>query len=284
MNLPQNTINKINDLGKSLEFKKIKVFPKTVETSGKKRIFTIPNEYTKNKQKELYGLISKANIPQYVFSQKGYFFADKARYHLHDKYLVNIDIKNFYPSIHFKTIAKIYSDLKIQRDQILRLTFLTTFNQSLPLGFVTSPFLSNLIMNKIDSDIFNYSRRRRIKYSRYFDDITFSNNQGIPELFLKKIEKILKAKGFKINTNKTEFFGSSDIKKVLGLRLEENDVNITQEYLDKVITDIEDLGILINNGSDYKDFKLQVQGEVNFIRQIKLPTYINLTNKYPFLK
>ena len=268
----------------SLEPQKIKVFPKTIIISGKNRIFSIPNKYTKEKQREFLELISTINLPKYVFSQKGYFFADKAKYHLHDKYLINIDIKNFYPSIHFRNIAKIYSELGIQSDQISKITFLTTFNQHLPLGFVTSPFLCNLIMNKIDSDIFNCSCCRNIKYSRYFDDITFSCNKTIPDIFLKKIEKILTRKGFRLNPKKTEFFKPSDTKKVLGLILEGNDINISQDYLNKVITDIKDLEFLIKIGGDYKNFEMQVQGEINFVRQIKLPIYTYLIEKYPFLK
>lgn len=283
MKLPPKILNEINRLGKSFEPKKVRVSQKVIKTP-KERVINIPNRYLKEKQKELYKLLLSIKIPKFVFSQKGLFFADKARFHLGDKYLINIDIKGFYPSIHYQRIAKIFSNLGIKKSAVKKITFMTTYQNCLPQGFVTSPILSNFAMSSTDNDLIKYTKHRKIKYSRYVDDITFSSNQRMSASFLEKIIKIIKASGFRINKSKTEFFGPSDIKIVLGLRLEKDGINITDRYLEKVTSHLEELKVLAENDGDYQDLKPVVIGELNFIKQIKRSVLGELLEKYPFVK
>lgn len=282
MKLPQKILEEINELSFSLEPKKIKVSQKIIRTP-KKRVITIPNRYLKKKQKELYKRLLSIQIPKYVFSQRGSFFADKARFHLNDSYLINIDIKNFYPSIHYKRIANLFRNLGVKGEMIDKITFMTTYQNCLPQGFVTSPILSNFSMFNADSNLFKYAKCRKIKYSRYVDDMTFSANQKIRQPFLSKAVKILKASGFIINKGKTEFFGPQDTKIVLGLKLGKTGVNITNQYLEKIVSHLEELKILIENKGDYQELKTRIRGELSFIKQIKPSILKKLSGEYPFL-
>ncbi|MDP3888802.1 MAG: reverse transcriptase family protein [bacterium] len=282
MNLPQKIIDKINQLGETLEVKKIKVFPKIIETP-KKRTLAIPNDYAKIRQKELHKLLLSIKIPRYVFSQKGFFFADKARFHLGDGYLINADLKDFYPSVHFKRIGEIFRGLRIRAEIVQKLTYLTTHQNYLPLGFITSPILSNIVLLKMDNDLYKYTKYRNIRYSRYVDDLTFSSNQKINDDFIKKARKIIKAYGFIINESKNQFYGPSDVKIVLGLKLEDTGINITGKYLEKVTDHLEVLKILIDNHLDYEELRVLARGELIFIKQIKKETFTNLSKKYSLI-
>ena len=53
---------------------------------------------------------------------------------------------------------------------------LLTLKGELPQGAPTSPALSNLIMRIIDDQIAKYSVERKIRYTRYADDLTFSGD------------------------------------------------------------------------------------------------------------
>lgn len=279
MRWPQDIVDKITFLGNSLSISKVDVSMRVIYTP-KRRPIVIPNEYLKEKQKELYRLLIAAKIPKFVFSKKGSFYANKARFHLGDDYLINVDIKDFYPSINFRRISKLFNDIGIIGSSANEnLTYCTTFSRSLPQGFVTSPILSNLVVAQIDKDLYRYCRMRDIRYSRYVDDLTFSGKKKFEASFLTKVARIVHGDGFKLN-NKTQIYGLSDVKFVLGLRLGDDEISISDEYLQRVDQDIEELKILIAKNGDFLDAKSSVKGELQFVKQINVPTYEELVNRH----
>src|SRR3989344_2315539 len=192
MNLPQNIVSKITALGAGLDLKKIGLH-KQKSKIKKTRIYHVPNQYASNKQQLLYELLTNIDLPKFVFSRRGASYVDNARYHIGSHYLVNVDIKNFYPSINYKRIGHIFSELRIKISAIEPLTYLTTCDKYLPLGFVTSPFLSNLVLLKVDNDLLKLSRNNKVKYSRYVDDVSFSSNHEIDEKFIQGATRVLKS-------------------------------------------------------------------------------------------
>tara|TARA_R110002012_G_C11578936_1_gene605191 strand:- start:288 stop:1322 length:1035 start_codon:yes stop_codon:yes gene_type:complete len=77
----------------------------------------------------------------------------------------------------------------------------------LPIGFATSPTISNIIFRKIDLMIQKLCLSKNVNYTRYADDMLFSASQSSSYLhsdsFMKEIEILLFTSGFKVNKHKT---------------------------------------------------------------------------------
>ena len=90
------------------------------------------------------------------------------------------DIENFFESIN-RNLAKNtlisqinrvpVSDFRLYIERILDLT---TINGVLPVGFPTSPLISNVCLTPFDNDLQSYCRSSDLVYTRYADDIVVS--------------------------------------------------------------------------------------------------------------
>ncbi|MDH2267919.1 reverse transcriptase domain-containing protein [Serratia marcescens] len=78
-----------------------------------------------------------------------------------------------------------------------------------PMGFSTSPFISNIIFRKLDILIKNLCDKRSIMYTRYADDMLFSSsgkdNLLGSEHFDKEISSIVNIAGLNLNVHKKIF-------------------------------------------------------------------------------
>jgi len=77
----------------------------------------------------------------------------------------------------------------------------------LPIGFKTSPRISNIVFRKLDLLIQNYCFTHDITYTRYADDMLFSSGKLSKfihsDLFYSEIKYLLSLDGFKLNKLKT---------------------------------------------------------------------------------
>lgn len=165
---------------------------------------------------------------QYKFTPKGAahgFIKNKsivtnAKQHINRKYVYNIDLENFFPSINFgrvKAILKLYP-LKLNDEQARIIASLCCNEGKLTQGSPTSPVISNMACRRLDSKLSQLAKKYKARFTRYADDITFSSNKNIfNEDFLMEITKIIKYEGFKINKNKTRLQTLLDRQIVTGL-------------------------------------------------------------------
>jgi retron-type reverse transcriptase len=140
-----------------------------------------------------------------------------ARLHAGAPFLLNVDLTNFFGSI---TLAQV-------REEFLKIGFpiatadtlaqLCTYNGSLPQGAPTSPALSNLAFAEADQEIAALSLSRKLTYSRYADDLSFSGLTPIPRPFVTELDRVLSSRGLALNPQKTRFAGPTQAKYVTGL-------------------------------------------------------------------
>lgn len=106
---------------------------------------------------------------------KGRNIKTNALFHVNNKYILTLDIRNFFPSISKQIIANALIE-KIGIDSVSAglISGLCTVNGYLPQGAPTSPVLSNIVMDHIDLQIIKYCNSKRVVYSRYADDLAIS--------------------------------------------------------------------------------------------------------------
>lgn len=179
---------------------------------------------------------AKAFIP-------GNSYIDFLEPHRNNFCFLRVDLKNFFHSISgdlLRDVFKSYfSDEKINDtskqqviDAFINLISLEvtdefenksfTSKSILPMGFKTSPAISNIVFRKLDFIIEEFCFKHKTTYSRYADDMLFSSKAEVKTIynsafkkeikysaylhsdgFINELKILLKIDDFKINTKKT---------------------------------------------------------------------------------
>lgn len=195
------------------------------KANGTRRIINAPSPEIKAIQAYiLRTYLENISISQYAHGFKiGKGIRSNAQMHMTKKYILSIDIKEFFPSISSFMIKGVFKSLPgIDGESAELLTKICTFEEKLPQGGVTSPYLSNIIFKEIDETIARSCNIEGIVYTRYADDLTFSHDD-IDKLILifKKVEPIINTAGFVLNPKKTRILSGKNRKAVTGVILNE---------------------------------------------------------------
>jgi hypothetical protein len=133
--------------------------------------------------------------------------------HSGSKVVLSIDLKDFYGQIDYARVADAIRENfdSAASDCIEGVCFL---NGRLPLGFRTSPVLSNIAFASTDVQIAEFSRRNNVTYTRWVDDLSFSG-ELVSDEFFEELKTLLDGQHWRLNDAKTRFMRRSP--HVLGL-------------------------------------------------------------------
>ncbi len=184
-----------------------------------------------------------APVLHHVYSPKEYVkgfvskqsFLSNARYHQGQRWVLNIDLKDFFGTISFPRVFGLFrSNLFGFNYRVSTiLARICTFQGVLPQGASTSPVLANIIANSLDRKLVEIARSERVKYTRYSDDITFSSSRKLrPKALVKSVAETMddwqvelgdqlrdavSRSGFSINEEKTRLMLPNNRQEVTGL-------------------------------------------------------------------
>lgn len=136
--------------------------------------------------------------------------------HIKKKYVYNIDLENFFPSVEFKRVWGVLSMLtqtKLHKEVARVIASLCCHDGVLPQGAPTSPTISNLICIRLDKQFYFLSKKMGFTYTRYADDITISSNKDIfTNDFKSLVEEMIQKESFELNMAK-ERLQVNNVKK-----------------------------------------------------------------------
>ncbi len=221
---------------------------------GGKRDIKAPTDKLKLLQKHLSDLlyecyyeINKNNKPiSHGFLKKQSIFENAIK-HKNKRYVFNVDLFNFFPSINFGRVYGFFIKNKhfaLHHKVATVIAQIACHNNELPQGSPCSPIISNLIGHLLDIRMVQLAKKAKCTYSRYADDLTFSTNKkDFPsqialntennhwtagDTLKNEIEKV----GFYININKTNMQYRTSRQTTTGLVVNKF-VNIKKEYYKK---------------------------------------------------
>lgn len=205
----------------TLFYKRISIPKKGKHNRGKYRIVYQVKPELKNLQKNIATeLTSSQQFPEYIqgFVSKR-SIATNAALHLAQKYVLNVDIKDFFDSITQAQITEVFKKLGCTETIALIFAKLCTLHGKLIQGTSTSPVLANLVCIALDQELAELGKKYDCSYSRYADDITFSGKK-LPSK--KEVERCLKQHGFQLNPDKWKCQPRGRSQYVTGLTVFDN--------------------------------------------------------------
>ena len=243
--------------------------------SGGNRQIDAPNQSLKKIQKQLnrslqgiYLCMKPKHVHGFVIHPRGEKKAanivENALPHIQKKYLLNIDLENFFPSIKAKRIQELFKNelFDFNENTINVLTLLTTIDGYLPQGAPTSPVLSNLICLNLDLELADWCANNEITYTRYADDLTFSSNNIFNSELILAIRSVIVQNKFAVNENKFRKRAQNKKQTVTGLVVNDK-VNIDRKLMKKVRAMLHDLKMNGINSATQKHFDLNRLASVN---------------------
>lgn len=205
---------------------------------------------------------------------------------------LRLDIRSFFHSIQVNIIRKIfksyipedkYIDKKKKQSILDAFINLVTYKipsnsknekfkgkRVLPMGFQTSPIISNIIFRQLDILIQKLCASHEIVYTRYADDMLFSSSKNRTYIhtdnFIKEIRIILSSMDFKLNEHKTlkakhtlslngytiQYTSDKSIKQVNELRLSNKKTNIIKKMLHMIIVEKKESETILKKLFQYK--------------------------------
>jgi len=284
--------------------------------SGGTRTIRAPSRALKSIQRQLKVELEKIYVPKP--SAHG-FISDRsihsnASAHLDRKFIFNIDLEDFFGSIHFGRIRNLLqsSPFNFEYNIATVLAQICCFNQKLPQGAPTSPVISNMIARKMDTALQLLARESRCRYSRYADDITFSFACGrarVPTSIVnyqangeptpgERLIAIIEENGFQVNPKKTRLNSQLSRMEVTGLTVNQFP-NVRRKYVRQISSMLHawsKYGYDLAEKKYNQDFNKKqrvtkgptsfvhvVRGKLLFLRQvrgIRDPIYTKLANRF----
>lgn len=163
-----------------------------------------------------------------------------ARPHVGSKRIVNVDLKDFFPTVTVKRVKGVFRKAGYREQVATLLAMLCTEAprevvehqgqtryvamgpRCLPQGAPTSPALTNTICLRLDRRMAGLARKLGYTYTRYADDLTFSlpaTRTGAPQTgkLFGGVKHIAVAEGFRVNDAKTAVRRTGGRQQVTGL-------------------------------------------------------------------
>ena len=178
--------------------------------------------------------------------KKGLSIASNAALHENRRYVLNLDLQDFFPSFNFGRVRGYFiknQNFKLDPAVATIIAQIACHKNILPQGSPCSPVISNLVGQILDVRLTRLAKKYKCTYSRYADDITFSTNlKEFPSdiafkksanktdwLLGEKLSKCIENTGFQINHSKTRMQYKDSRQVVTGLIVNKT-VNTKKEY------------------------------------------------------
>ena len=273
--------------------------------------------------KSLCILQAKLNtVLQVVYKRKpsahgfvtGHSILTNARQHVGARFVLNIDLKDFFPTIHFGRVrgAFMKKPYNVPAPAATVLARLCCHEGSLPQGAPSSPMVSNMVCARLDGELQTLAKRYRCSYTRYADDMTISTTvpkfprelaapvTGLSGEGLQlggELLAVIESNKFDVNPAKQRLQLRDQHQEVTGLTVNKFP-NVKRRFIRQIRAMLhawEKFG-LIDAQREFRDkhdrrsrregsepsYRRVVRGKLDFLKMVKGendPTYRNLRNR-----
>lgn len=168
---------------------------------------------------------------------RGRSIVSNAAPHVGKAIVVNLDLKDFFPSVSYPRVWGLYRSMGYSPEASTIFALLTTeadvteveldgtrfyvhtSERRLPQGSPASPAITNLLCRKLDRRMAGLATKLGFSFTRYADDLTFSADSDDAHVgtLLKAVGQIVEDEGFVVHPEKTRVMRRGRRQEVTGL-------------------------------------------------------------------
>lgn len=240
------------------------------------KTFVEYSKLLKTVHRKLNDILRAIEVPQGVYG----FVAgvrDCAIVHSRKKYVISLDIKDFFPSIKSDDVYNALKDEGFGDKAAWLIARLVAYKGRLPQGAITSPAASNVAFKKKDFELIEYCKSHGFDYTRYADDITISTNKDLTDeeinQVISDIAQIIAP--LQINEKKTKIMKPTDPHFVMGL-IVNHAINVPKYKRRIVRAAVHNFVVkhMIPEGEDPIKYKRKLLGKVSYILYVnRIPSF-----------
>ncbi len=189
-----------------------------------------------------------------------------AAQHLSANWVLSLDVENFFPSTSSVEVAAALHRLGyVTESSIQLLTRICCLANRLVQGAPTSPILSNIALDEIDSELSEIAKSYNIVFTRYADDLVFSGKGDFPDGLVGDVEAIFAESVWKLSERKKHVSVSPHRLKVHGLLVHGEEIRLTKGYRNRIRA-YQHLvkGEKVQNGD-----RSRIVGHLNYAEQVR---------------
>src|SRR5262245_846107 len=215
-----------------------------------------------------------------------------ARPHTGRAVLVNFDLADFFPSVHFVRVRSVFARLGYSGAVATLLAllctdcprrevrydgktyFVATGPRGLPQGACTSPALANHVAGRLDRRLTGLAGKLNLVYTRYADDLTFSAAEPMKErvgYLMARVRHIAQDEGFTVNEKKSRVLRRNAAQLVTGLvvndkpTLRRRDIRRLRAILHRAARE----GLDKQNRTGHPHFVAQLRGKIALLHMVR---------------
>lgn len=237
---------------------------------GKVRLLKVPDEELKKVQRLiLRRVLSEAQLPDGLHGGiPGRSPKTNAERHLGKDLVVNLDVRDFFPSVSHRQVAEMFRrDFGCGREARWLLTRLTTIDGQLPQGAPTSTMIANLLLAiPVDRPIERSAAQLHVEYTRFVDDVTVSGESA--DTLINETAKAVSTVGLRTwRKRKLKITPRSKRQEVTGLTVNSSRrPGVSKTKRDKIRAAIYELTITQEEKEVERRIR-SIRGRLNHLRQ-----------------
>lgn len=211
--------------------------------------------------------------------------------HLNKAILINIDLKDFFPSVHYPRVKGMFKGLgynekiasllalictESEMEEVMldgKTYFVKTGLRALPQGAPASPAITNYLCRRLDARFAGLAKKYGFVYTRYADDLSFSCDTYEPanfKRFLGFVKKTIKDEGFSIHPDKLKIQRKNSKQEVTGIVVNKK-LSVEKNKLKRfraTLHQVEKKGIEGRHWNYAPNFLASIKGYAHFIAQV----------------
>ncbi|MBP0030484.1 reverse transcriptase domain-containing protein [Roseofilum sp. Guam] len=263
---------------------------------GGKRKISAPNQMLKKAQKWIQNnILDKIKVHDAAHGFKiEHSILTNARPHVNQDIIISFDLKDFFPTISYRRVKKLFKSLGYSETASIVFGLLCTepiiknieldgqayelvcwTKRCLPQGAPSSPGITNLLCCNLDQRLSQMANKYGFIYTRYADDLSFSASgeslDYITNIF-KGVRSIVRSEGFTLHESKTRVMRKHQQQKITGIVVNQK-LNISRKTLKRfraLLYQIEQEGFFGKHWGHYRNYDLLrfIEGFSNFVYMV----------------
>jgi RNA-directed DNA polymerase len=206
--------------------------------------------------------------------------------HAGRRVVINLDLKEFFPSITFRRVKGLFEKVGYSEHVATVFALLCTEpprvateldgkvyhvalgQRVLPQGACTSPAITNALCRRLDRRLSGLAKKHGFAYTRYADDLTFSgDNASAVGKLLKSVRGIVQAEGFTEHPRKTRVMRRANRQEVTGVTVNVRPSVSRREVrqLRAILHNAARQGLASQNRESHPNFAAYLKGRVEFV-------------------